>query len=91
MTSLFTDTAGNSPFLSRKEALQFSVPKLVRDVIQTEDGQCRKRAGDQQAAEGMESSAAKSVSEKNVKLSPLPGGSTSHRKMMLPRSSVDGT
>ena len=59
--------------------------------LQTEDGQCRKRAGDQQAAEGMESSAAKSVSEKNVKLSPLPGGSTSHRKMMLPRSSVDGT
>ena len=36
---------------------------------QTEDGQCRKRAGDQQAAEGMESSAGESVSEKNVKLS----------------------
>ena len=29
--------------------------------------------------------------KKNVKLSPLPGGPTSHRKMMLPRSSVDGT
>ena len=32
VTPLFTDMAGNIPFLSRKEALQFSALKLVRDV-----------------------------------------------------------
>ena len=32
VTPLLTDMAGSIPFLSRKEALQFSALKLVRDV-----------------------------------------------------------